>query len=101
MFLTGTRCQDIHRRINPFVRKFTIQLKLHVTCTLEFFKDNFVHFRSSIDQSSSYNGQGTPVFQITGSTKETFWFVQGIGIHTTRKYFSGRGRHRIVCTGQT
>ena len=67
----------------------------------KFFEDNFVHFRTGIDQCGSDDGQRAAVFNITGSTEETFRFVKCICIHTTGKNFTGCRRYCIVCTSQT
>ena len=41
---TSAGCGNVDCREDAFVGQVAVELQLHVTCTLEFFEDNFVQF---------------------------------------------------------
>ena len=80
---TSAGSNDIDSREDALVGQVAVELQFHITSTFELFKDHFVHFGTGVDQCGSDDSQRTAVFDVTGSTEETFGLMQGICIHTT------------------
>ncbi len=99
-FLSRPGPDQIESRENPAVGNPAIQMELHIAGSLEFFKDDFIHPASRIDQGGGNDGQAAAVLDIPGGTEEPLRLVQGIGIHTAGQDLAA-GRHdRVVGPGQ-
>ena len=82
------------------VGELAVELKFHVTGTLEFFKDHLIHFGSRVNQCRGNDGQRSSVFHVSGRTEKSFWLVKGVGVDTTRKDLSRRRHDRIISAGK-
>ena len=76
-------------------------MHFHVTGSFELFENNLVHARSGIDQRRGDDGEGSALLDVTGRTEKPFRFMQGVGIDTAGKNFSGVRLDGIVSAGQT
>ena len=100
-FAASTGLRDIDRRPDAFVDQTAIQHDLQVSRALEFLEHDLIARVARVDQRRTNNGQRSAFLDIPGSTKESFRFVQCVGVNTTGKDFSGRRDNGIVSTGQT
>ena len=82
LFFTRTALDQVDSGIDAAVGQAAIEDQLHIACSFEFFKDHLIHSRACIDQRCRNDGQRSALFDITSSSKETFWLMQGIGIDT-------------------
>ena len=76
-------------------------MEFHIAGSFEFFKDDFVHPASGINQGGGNDRQAAAVFDISGRTEETLRFVQSIGIDTAGKNFSAGWNYSVVGARQT
>ena len=53
-----------------------------VTCTFKFFVNYFVHLGTRVNQAGGYDGQASTFFNVTCGTKETFWSLECVRVHT-------------------
>jgi len=60
---------------------------LHITGSLELFKNNFVHPATRINKRGSNYGKTSSFFNVPGRPEKPFWFVQSMRINTTGKDF--------------
>ncbi len=94
---TCARCHDVDSREDTFVRQFAVELKFHITRTLELFENHFVHLRAGLGERRCDNGERAAVFDVAGCAEEAFGLLKSIGIDTTGKDFTRRGSYRIIC----
>ena len=87
IFTTGARTTDVDRRVDT-LRRFHGRGAVPDYRTFKFFEDNFVHFRTSINQRSRDDGQRATFFDVTCRTEETLWFLEGVSIDTTGQYLT-------------
>ena len=85
---TRTALDDIDRRVNPAVGKSAVEDEFHVTGSLKLLKDDLIHTRSGVDQCGGDDRQRSALFDVAGSSKEAFGFMQRTGIDTPGKNFS-------------
>ena len=83
------------------VGQLAIQDDFAVASSLEFFKNNFIHLAAGINQGCRNNCQTAALFYITRRTKESFWTLQGIGIHTPGQNLAAGRHNRIIGATQT
>src|SRR5580658_725103 len=72
-------------REDALIGQAAIKLDLHVTGSLILLKNEIVHSAAGLNQCGSENRQAAALFDITRSTEEPFWPVQGCGIEAARK----------------
>ena len=95
-FLTGAGAGNINRREEAFIGQFSIKNDLRVAGSIEFFKDNFVHAGTGINQSRGDNGQRSAFFNIAGCTENAFRPLESICIDTAGQNLAGRREYRSV-----
>ena len=66
----GAGLGKVDARVHSLVGQEAVELELHVTSSFEFFEDNFVHFRTSINQSGRQDGQRAATIDVTSGTEE-------------------------------
>ena len=62
--------QAVDRRIKPLLDQRSIEMQLHVACSLEFFKNDLVHLASRIDQSGGQDCQAAAFLAIARRAKK-------------------------------
>ena len=83
VFATGPRLQTMNRRVQPFFHKGTIEMQLHISSSLKFFKDHLIHLAASIDQCRRQNGKAAALFAVASRTKELLGFQEGLCFYAT------------------
>ena len=56
---------------DPSVGKLAVQVQFHITGSLEFFKNNFVHSAAGIDQRGGDNGEAAAVLDVAGGAEKS------------------------------
>jgi hypothetical protein len=56
---------------------------LHVTRAFEFFKDDFVHPATSVNQGRGNNGQAATILNISRGTEKLLRLMKRIGVDPT------------------
>ena len=82
LFFSGSRAGDINGREDTSVRESPVEVDLHITRALKFFKNNLIHTATGFNQRSGNNGKATTLFDISRSTKKAFWPLKRSGFDT-------------------
>ncbi|GIW80907.1 MAG: hypothetical protein KatS3mg105_2714 [Gemmatales bacterium] len=99
-FFASSGTIDVDRRPYALVDQTTVQMQLHVAGAFEFLEDDLIHSASGVNESSREDGKAAAVFDVTGRTEKTLWFLHGIGVETAAEQFSTGRRFSVVCSGQ-
>lgn len=86
-FLAGAAALNIDRGIHSAVNQMAVEMQFHVACSLELFKNHFVHAASGINQSGRNDREASVAVNIAGGAEEAFRLVERIRIHTAGRGF--------------
>src|ERR1700722_12243476 len=78
-----SRFKDMNRGINPLFHQSPIQVQLHVTRSLEFLKNDFIHSALRVHQGSRQDCQAASFLAIPGGPEKALWFKQSLRFNAT------------------